>query len=164
MDSVASRINRLRKHLGLTQEALGRAAGVSKAAVSQWERGLTEPERDALLSLQRTTKINPEWVANGRGEMIAKWPNQGPSADLVEEGGGAYLAAAEADTDPQIRELLDIFGKLSADDRARVILMAGALIPRRSRKIRLPNPVEEAQGAGDGRVYPPKTSKTHADK
>ncbi len=70
METVSDRIKRLRKHLGLTQEELGRLAGKSKSAVSQWERGGTQPERDSLLALQQAKKVNPLWVAEGRDPMI----------------------------------------------------------------------------------------------
>jgi transcriptional regulator with XRE-family HTH domain len=64
------RIKQARKRLDLTQEAFGKLAGVSKAAVSQWESGRTKPERDALLSLKRKRGISPEWVTSGKGEMF----------------------------------------------------------------------------------------------
>ena len=70
MKTVADRIRELRRRLQLTQEGLGKFAGVSKSAVSQWERGITEPERDALLAMQRSRGINPEWVAHGKGECL----------------------------------------------------------------------------------------------
>lgn len=67
---TGDRIKQVRKRLDLTQEAFGKLAGVSKAAVSQWESGRTKPERDALLSLKRKRGISPEWVTSGKGEML----------------------------------------------------------------------------------------------
>jgi len=67
---VSERIKTLRNKLGIKQPELGRLAGVSKAAVSQWERGLAEPQRDALLELQRKRSVNPLWVARGEGRMF----------------------------------------------------------------------------------------------
>ncbi|MDP1905040.1 MAG: helix-turn-helix transcriptional regulator [Pseudomonadota bacterium] len=70
MEDLSDRIKKLRKELRLTQEGLGAAAGVTKQAVSQWERGLTAPERDALSRLQKSNRVNPDWVSSGTGEMI----------------------------------------------------------------------------------------------
>ncbi len=67
---VADRIKSLRKTLGLSQEAFGKLAGVSKSAVSQWERGTTLPERDALMSLQRKRRVSQTWVISGKGDMF----------------------------------------------------------------------------------------------
>lgn len=67
---AGERIKQVRKRLDLTQEAFGKLAGVSKAAVSQWESGRTKPERDALLSLKRKRGISPEWITSGKGEMF----------------------------------------------------------------------------------------------
>lgn len=40
--SLAQNISRLRKQNGLTQERLAEALGVSFAAVSKWERGVSQ--------------------------------------------------------------------------------------------------------------------------
>lgn len=69
---TGERIKQVRAHLGLSQAELGALAGVSKSAVSQWERGLTLPERDALMALQRARMISAEWVMHGRGNMFER--------------------------------------------------------------------------------------------
>lgn len=70
MKAVADRIKALRRTLGVTQEALGKLAGVTKSAVSQWERGICEPDRHALHALKRARNINPEWIASENQPMI----------------------------------------------------------------------------------------------
>ena len=55
--------------LGLTQEGLGALARVTKQAVSNWEREISQPDRDAVLALQRSKGISPEWLLSGRGPM-----------------------------------------------------------------------------------------------
>ncbi len=69
MEDVSDRIKLLRKDLRLTQEGLGKVAGVTKQAVSAWERGLSVPERDALLMMQETRGVNPNWVKSGDPPM-----------------------------------------------------------------------------------------------
>lgn len=94
MATTSERIKLARTTLGLTQEEFGKLAGVSKQAVSQWERGLTLPERDALLSLRRRKGISPEWITNGTGEMIAINEND---------------------------ELAELWGRLLPDERAAML-------------------------------------------
>lgn len=77
---TGERIKQARKELGLTQQEFGKLAGVSKAAVSQWENGSTKPERDALMGLRRQRGISPEWIISGKGEMF-----ESPGMGEVEE-------------------------------------------------------------------------------
>ena len=72
MSDISDRIKELRKTLGLSQEKFGKLAGVSKAAVSQWELGITKPERDALLALRKNKQINTLWVTTGDGDIFDK--------------------------------------------------------------------------------------------
>ena len=44
MLKISENINKLRKENNMTQEQLAEALGVSVAAVSKWERGVTVPE------------------------------------------------------------------------------------------------------------------------
>ncbi|NKN33965.1 XRE family transcriptional regulator [Marichromatium bheemlicum] len=68
--STADRVKELRKTLGLTQQALGALAGVSKQAVSQWERDLTEPQWEALHALRASQGVNPRWLLHGEAPML----------------------------------------------------------------------------------------------
>ncbi|WP_240906089.1 helix-turn-helix domain-containing protein, partial [Thiorhodococcus mannitoliphagus] len=71
MDTVADRVKILRKQLKLTQTALGQCAGgISKQAISQWERGITEPQWEALNALQRNCSVNPYWLLHGTAPML----------------------------------------------------------------------------------------------
>jgi SOS-response transcriptional repressor LexA len=73
--SVAERIKQARQALGLSQGEFGRLAGTEgKSAVSQWERGVTEPGGDSLLNLRRKTNLNDVWVREGRGQMFLPAP------------------------------------------------------------------------------------------
>lgn len=52
-DDFATRLRLLRLAAGLTQEQLAAAAGLSTAAVCQWEQGRREPSLAALQALAR---------------------------------------------------------------------------------------------------------------
>ncbi len=117
MNTVAERVKFLRQHLKLTQEALGQCAGgISKQAVSQWERGITEPQWEALNALQRTRQVNPQWLLKGTAPMLLSEEagdprpqpltasrshriEQRPFAELLDE-----LSRRLALADPSVRE------------------------------------------------------------
>ena len=59
----------LRIRMGLTQDELARALGVSRDTISRWERGRTKPHRVYLWRMQR---------------MLQEMPPTPPSADEEE--------------------------------------------------------------------------------
>lgn len=70
MNTISDRIKLLRKHFRLNQEQLGALAGRSKAAVSQWERGINEPDKLSLHALERNARVNQHWVTYGTEPML----------------------------------------------------------------------------------------------
>ena len=55
---TAKKIAQLRKHKGLSQEALAEKIGVSRQAISKWERGEASPDTDNLFTLSRIYEIS----------------------------------------------------------------------------------------------------------
>lgn len=82
--SPAERILALRKRLNLTQGQFGKLAGVSKQAVSNWERGETTPDRDAIRSLRLEAGIDPDWLREGRGPVFLPGWDEGKRINGVE--------------------------------------------------------------------------------
>ncbi|NEV63996.1 helix-turn-helix domain-containing protein [Thiorhodococcus minor] len=116
MSTVADRVKILRQELKLTQAALGqRAGGITKQAVWQWERGITEPQWEALNALQRTCGVNPYWLLHGTAPMLqagdatartgtfraapSDHPEQRPLAELLDD-----LSRRLAMADPAVRD------------------------------------------------------------
>ena len=54
---IASKLVNLRKSKGLSQEALAEKIGVSRHAVSKWERAESSPDTDKLIALSRLYDI-----------------------------------------------------------------------------------------------------------
>lgn len=50
---IAERLVKLRKKYGMSQEALAEKIGVSRQAVSKWERSESSPDTDNLMALAR---------------------------------------------------------------------------------------------------------------
>lgn len=71
--SLGERISATRRELGLRQADLANAAGVSEAAVSQWERDETKNLRlEHLFAVADLMKVNPRWLALEQGPKFLK--------------------------------------------------------------------------------------------
>lgn len=55
---TAKKLTALRKYYSLSQEALAEKAGVSRQAVSKWERGEASPDTDNLVTLSRIYNVS----------------------------------------------------------------------------------------------------------
>lgn len=67
--SLSARITAARQKQGLSQEALGKVLGVSRAAVAQWEGGQTVPAAERLIDLADKLCVRFEWLYWGREPM-----------------------------------------------------------------------------------------------
>ena len=57
---LKDRIAAVRKVAGLTQEQLGELLGVTRQAVSKWERGTADPSTSNLLALAKLFGVSAE--------------------------------------------------------------------------------------------------------
>ena len=78
--TIGDRIKQAREAKGLTQQALGKAVGVSRPAVTQWEDGTSEPRSKKLPGIAATLEVDLGWLTHGvtgargmpvRGEVAA---------------------------------------------------------------------------------------------
>ncbi len=60
--TFAEKLAALRQKYGMTQEQVARAAGVTRQAVSRWERGTSLPDSVALLRLAEEFNVEPDWL------------------------------------------------------------------------------------------------------
>lgn len=67
LQTMADRINYLRKLSGLTQYALADQADVTRGAVSTWGRGYNISDEN-LAKLADVFGVSPEWIRDGEGE------------------------------------------------------------------------------------------------
>jgi len=74
LESVGERIRRCRLAAKLTQQQLGDAAGVSSAAVSQWESGDTKTLKPVnLFKIAVALNKSAEWLITGKGSEEPRW-------------------------------------------------------------------------------------------
>ena len=62
---LAEALKRRRTEKGLTQEQLAEQLGVSRQAVSKWEKGLSEPSTANLLALAKLYSISVDTLLQG---------------------------------------------------------------------------------------------------
>ena len=61
---IANRLVKLRKEKGLSQEQLAEALGISRQAVSKWERAESSPDTDNLICLAKLYKVSLDELLN----------------------------------------------------------------------------------------------------
>jgi transcriptional regulator with XRE-family HTH domain len=66
---MGPRLIELRRRYKLSQSKLGELCGVTKAAVSQWETGISTPEIKKLMELRSKLKFSLDWLMTGEGEL-----------------------------------------------------------------------------------------------
>lgn len=116
---LARRIRTARQAAGFSQEILAAKLGVTRGAVSNWERpGGSIPATNRLEKIANITNVGFEWLATGRGHMQHDHLDDIPAvaADLVE--------------DPEERHLLAGYRSAPARTRQQMLQLALAALKR----------------------------------
>ena len=105
MQTLAERIKiALKGPPKVTQKALADACGVQPPSVSEWLSGRTKNMEGAnLLAAAKFLRINPDWLATGKGEMRSSDPIKLVTQDDVD-----------------LAEIAAIYKRLDPDNKARV--------------------------------------------
>lgn len=98
--SIAQRLATLRREHGLTQEQLAERIGVSRQAVSKWERTESSPDTDNLIALARLYGVTLDELVYGPagGERP-----EGPAAEEPVEAAAGAGDAVECSWDDGVR-------------------------------------------------------------
>lgn len=94
MDTIGARIRRLREEKNLTQGDLAKAAGVSIAAVSKWEKNASEPKGKSLASLSQSLGIPMEYLIDGKEP--AGQEERSPKQKFSDMGNGGVEAESKS--------------------------------------------------------------------
>lgn len=111
------RLNTLKTALGVNKTAIGKLAGVSKAAAGQWFNDRSKPKYEALENLKRNARVNPEWLMNGKGEMFL--------TNAVRERAGEYVVTSDDET-----TLLEYYRKLTENQKDALKTMLRTFIDK----------------------------------
>lgn len=74
-NSIGSRIKRIRKSLGMSQEEFAKPLGLTKAAISTYENDQRVPSSSTMNCISYCYNINIEYLKNGKGYMYTNIPN-----------------------------------------------------------------------------------------
>lgn len=77
---MGPRLVQLRRRYRLNQSQLGELCGVTKAAVSQWETGVSTPEIEKLVRLRSKLDFSLDWLIAGEevtsGSGVIPYPKE----------------------------------------------------------------------------------------
>lgn len=98
---TAKKLTELRKFNSLSQEALAEKIGVSRQAISKWERGEASPDTDNLLMLSKIYKVSLDDLLGEKSaeEIIAE-----KKAEAVTEEASSAAPAKSAKPTPEESE------------------------------------------------------------
>ncbi|HKM33915.1 MAG TPA: helix-turn-helix domain-containing protein [Lachnospiraceae bacterium] len=82
---IANRLVNLRKQNNLSQEALAEKLGISRQAVSKWERAEASPDTDNLILLSRLYGVSLDQLLQTVDEIPAAEPEESDSEETKEK-------------------------------------------------------------------------------
>ena len=82
---VANRLYQYRKKMGISQEELAEKIGVSRQAVSKWERAEASPDTDNLIELAHVYGVTLDELLQGQTEPAAEETAAEEDADASEQ-------------------------------------------------------------------------------
>lgn len=119
--NIGVRLRHARKLRGLTQVQLAKSSGVAQGTISDLETGESKaPWGTNLVSLAQALKVSPEWLANGKGEMVASDTPLSPQAMAVARDWESLTPEIRQKIADMIRELATTtksFGTPVEDDK-----------------------------------------------
>ena len=110
-------------HAKISQAALARACGVSRNAVSMWERGETKSlDASYLFNAAKSLGVNPEWLATGNGsktQTVAEQSQPGYSVHSLDERRKKLLEVFDSLTPKAQQSLLGFLENVKESKRCR---------------------------------------------
>lgn len=91
--TIGNRIAKTRKAKGFTQEYLAESLGVSRQAVSKWEKDQTAPDTKNLIALASLLGVSVEYLASGTRETVSQTPESKAPGILLRAGAALFALA-----------------------------------------------------------------------
>ena len=113
---IANRLLAYRRAHGLSQEELAEKLGVSRQAVSKWERAEAAPDTDNLIALAALYGVLIDELINGKDEPQAQSEEKQSTDDRSEE------RKTERESQSEQEENMDEGFTIIADDGDRVVI------------------------------------------
>lgn len=131
---IANRLVNLRKSNNLSQEALAEKLGISRQAVSKWERAEASPDTDNLILLARLYKVSLDELLKTEDEIPM------PETESTVKG-GISMSETESSTESGIPML---------EKKESGIVLDEAAAEEYGKRIEEPDFMEESEEYGDG--------------
>ena len=93
---IANRLCSYRKHNGMSQEELAEKVGVSRQAISKWERGEASPDTDNLILLSRIYGVTLDELLN-KDPGAESAEGEEPTQDKVSFKHGIHVHSKDGD-------------------------------------------------------------------
>ena len=121
------RISELRKKEGLSQKEFGKIIGAAQNTVSQWEKGIREPDGEMITKIANFFGVTTDYLLGNTESpnlMTGKEPNTESHYYLNDE---ARQMAEELAKNPKLHILFDAARTVSPEDLQFVIDMVNRL-------------------------------------
>lgn len=109
--AIGARVRSVRMALGISQEKLGEALGITFQQVQKYEKGTNRIPASRLVAIARTCGVSVSDLVGEDRTLLA------PAAELL-------------GLDPDTARIVRLCARLTEDDRARLRRMAEAFQPR----------------------------------
>ena len=106
--NILDRIRLVRKTLGLNQSGFAQRIGLTQTSLSMIEQGKAALTDKNIKLICATFAVDEEWLRNGTGEMFGS-------------------------VSPYEKDLMAVFGKLTADTQEFILEMAQSLLKRQEK-------------------------------
>jgi transcriptional regulator with XRE-family HTH domain len=104
METIEQRALQVRKHLGLSQSKFAEGLALKQGIISMWETGTAPVSEQNIKMITLIFHVSERWLRTGEGEM--------------------FIDKAQQD----IKELLDIFNRLSPPSRKMILDLARTML------------------------------------
>lgn len=101
---IAKRIRARRLQLGMSQETLGEAIGVTFQQVQKYEKGTNRVSAGRLIEIAEALEVNPEFFIKSIGDGTKAIVEQERAINFLQTRDGIELTEAMAKAKPAIRK------------------------------------------------------------
>lgn len=124
--TIGEKIKRLRQEKGMTQEELGKAIGVQKAAINKYELGIVvNLKKEKISQLAKALDVNPVWLMDDD----ETWPPMPSTKTLIARAIEEDMANAGQLHTAEARILAKGIDKMPKEQREAIMNLMIGLYP-----------------------------------
>lgn len=179
--TFAQRLFELRQKHGYSQEELAEALGVSRQAISNWERGATSPDTNNLVALARLYKVSVDEllglepsaekaldeaasITQDNEALATQESIEGTNGSMLPSAIASPQASANADETDDDTSIASKLASLMHTQRAVTVLAAGAMVLAVAAILTAWNPSAETANNSGTTMYLPQSATETAQR